>query len=433
MLGLRLSRTTTLTWVSVVVVIIAAVALSWYLTKRHSDDPLSYVPSNASAVVVLQPRVMAIESLTPELRQLLAQWNQSLPQFDDISTVVWSFTESTGQEQMTVIYRHDVPKSLRTDQVVALPLQSHKESAHWLSRRVVAWGQTRSATEAPWLVGQTIDQPLTIVWREHLPAAITDKLALPSQFQALLDASARVKKLAAASWRSGWRLTWTDEADSITSTTPETLFIPSDFALLALLDAHQSDTVSWWQSLVEESVRDISGSSTSAILEQLQAPILLGSNGSQWFIRSSSEQLASVGQTIASFQQPLIKKLTLPDGSAYRELVRSQQAPLHQQLAGHDVSYWGQVAENRIYYWSQAGQNILTNDLKLAQGANQAPESRSGALTDCLGGVSGTITNLIWLTDDSIVPLKLADKQQLLVLEVRTAGRSTKIACLGQK
>ncbi len=433
MLGLRLSRTTTLTWVSVVVVVIACLALSWYLTERHSDDPLSYVPSTASVAVVLQPRAIALESLAPELRQLLLQWGQSLPQFDDISTIVWSFSESTSQEQLTIIYRHDVPKALRTDGIVSLPLQSHQERAHWLSRRVVVWGQTTSNSQASWLTGQTIDQPLTILWYQQLPATITAQLSLPPQFQALLDSSARVKKLSASSWRSGWRLTWTDETETIASTTPETLYIPGDFSLLALLDAHESDSASWWQSLVEDSVRDISDSSTSAILKQLQAPMLLGTNGSQWFIRSSSAQLATLGQTIASFQQPLIKKLTLSDGSAYRELVRSQQAPLHQQLAGHDVSYWGQVAENRIYYWSQAGQNILTNDLKLAQGTNQAPENPSGMLTDCLGGASGTITNLIWLTDDSIIPLKLADKQQLLLLEVRTAGRSTKIACLGQK
>lgn len=433
MLGLRLSRTTTLTWVSVVVVVIACIALSWYLTERHSDNPLRYVPSSASVVVVLQPRAIAIASLTPEVRALVVQWSQKIPQYSDVSTLVWSYSDVTAQEQLTVMYRHDVPRSLRSDQTMPLLLQERSVAAHWLSKRVVAWGQVKSDAKTSWFSGQTIDQPVTILWERQLPEIIRTKLSLPTQLASLLDSSAVVKKIALAPWHYGWRFSWTDQADSIASTTPETLYIPTDFSLLALLDLTDANSTTWWQPLLEDSVRSVTSLSSSDIQRLIHAPVLLGTNGSQWFIRSSSAQLATLGQTIASFQQPLIKKLTLSDGSSYRELVRSSQAPIHQQLAGHEVSYWGQVAENRIYYWSQAGKNILTNDLKLAQGTNQEPETHSGILTDCLGGVSGTISNLIWLTDGSIIPLELQDKRQLLLLEVRTAGRSTKIACLGQK
>ncbi|MFH0873935.1 MAG: hypothetical protein V1846_03840 [Candidatus Komeilibacteria bacterium] len=441
MLRLQLSRKTTLTLISVVFLLVLSLGISWLMLRRQATNPLGYLPDSVQLAIAFDPRLSkSMPFLPPAWQSTVESWYQAIPQSEDIQYFVWGWgSKQASEEFLLAIYQHDVALAVRQPttlniKTVKLPQTGQEKSPRWLNKRVALYSTVDKFYPSSWWQQQFVTAPVTIVWKGDAIVSLAEQLQLDRTITTVLASASESHKLELSSWQSGWRVSWADNNNVVSTSTPLALFFPRNFDIYALVTPASTSSVVWWQPLVDQSIESITSLTSQEVERQLQAPYLFILNGQQWLLRSAANNLQSVGEQITSWQQPQIITRQLPDGSPYREIVRQTERPQSQTIDGQAIQYWGQVAENRVYFWQRPEASILTNSLELlGVNADQKGEGLPDALRECLGDDQGTITNLIWLRNSDIIRFASSSEQQLLFLELRTVGKSEKIACFGEK
>lgn len=398
-------------------ILILAVLIVAFFFVKPKVKALDFVTDQASLVVGWQPQTFTMPDSAGA--DIIAN-NFNLLQDNlgvSINDVVWFYSQS-GEETIAVVSDEKVSAENLTlvKQIIADKQSVLNNKPYSLinigDKAIIITTDVNLQSQHLQKFIQFTDWPangLKIAWPGALPEQLNNFLPVNLTTKNLSTTAGQKTLIRFQQTDGDYRLSWQETGEQSFRTAPP-LFFPSDFDNYLLLDKEHLDVllntnlplVQQWRDWLEKYLANNYNLTLTNVLDDLGDPTILITKGDRWFLQSSAEQLALLGQYFSNYLKPKLSIGKLPDGSSYRELVRNAESGTTIMLGDQAVTYWGEVEENRVYSFAGEKYSALTNSLKLLESGFVLRTSPvPDALKQCLGGDQGSILSLIWLKNSA--------------------------------
>ena len=414
----------------------AAAFVIWqYWYRPEVEDITKFIPADASVVIAQSDNSKNSENIN--LITVNADWQKKLSELERLLAVkfeqiIWTWSEESNSPTLLIQTNQSVAKKIR------LQMQNDNKQVKFLTANIFTVSNNNLFSAGTNFVS-TVNWPKSgqlVAWSGNYPTQQAEEFSFA--FTPANSGQAEENIVISEPWKESSRIVWQEKDQSFhLPSQSATLYFPQNFSTYALLSKQtlqqiQQGQMGQYSELISQGRKLIAqylGLNIESLIKSVDDYALVAWNNSDWLFSSNQQAVDSVLQAVAGLSQPKIKKSRLPDGSIYRELIRSQEQGQIMNINGKQVSYWGSAAENRIYLLNSTGTKALgplvTNQLSMLEsaGADNSPLIPQ-VLLSCLNNQSGTVVNLIWTGQ-----INTAKGQNIIFVELADEGKRSYIFC----
>lgn len=392
----------------------------WWFFPRTATESFDLIPAKADIVVSFEPAafdksyvvtVIPLESVRSQLKVSFNQLDAGLQA--NIRGLIWSAPRDLSAETVIFSLQQTIPRKQLNqlkDKLVKMtaPVSGQPWKSFYSEDNVFIISTDQSykqADRSTWISRADYQPGLMLAWRGPLPAKFLQVLS-DETTKKIIESSTERSIIRWHATANGFnRLSWSVRASEQKDVSAIPLFFPRQFDLYLLADKESLASTSAdsvlgsWQDMISTDLAQRFNYKLNQFRQTLSPTMVFVAHEGQWLVQAPLPTLTTLAETMGNYLQPQLRLGRLPDGSSYRELIRSQPKAQELKLNDYTVRYWGEVQENRLYLLEYEKQSLLTNDLDFLSGdVQQLRQPRvPSELETCIQPDAGSITGLFWL------------------------------------
>ncbi len=399
-------------WVLAAASLIAVVLVAFgYWLWRPVPQLNSYLPTNSHLIIgfgsdYLHGNLTDIGQIPlASSRQELLNYLTDLSsiEFSEVDAAVWAITDDLSDQTLLLNLKHGLAKNQQEEirsRVIgklALASQSAWRQVMFVGSVVIITSSDNYQRPAKInvLASQLPDASAYLLWDRVWPKSLTianfDFLGQQSTGQVQFDNKNNLRRLIV-------RLPLTEKSAQKTITLPLTdnfeLYLDGRTEELAQLK--DFSVLRPWYSTLEQHLGQRYGLALETVLKSFGNNITFLLKQDSWLVQSSTSSLQQVASSMSGYLSPMVKRGSLPDGSAYRELVRSEGQSSTTTIAGQPILVWTAGPDQLLYQFDQPERSTISNDQDLLASIISSKEAR-GSWQACLPPEKVDWTSIAWL------------------------------------